>query len=280
NYPWWYRTSRRCSCRGIAGNFGVPGSGDGHQKAHCGAIASANPHTIVVLETGGPQVMPWLNQVGAVLEAWYPGQKGGEAIANILFGDVNPSGKLPLTFPKSVNDLPRPQIPFFPQANPGSFDVNYSEGFLVGYKWYDAHQLEPLFPFGYGLSYSTFSFSNLHIFNEESGVGGKSIQVSCDVTNTSNRAGAEVAQIYVGLPTSTGEPPRRLVGWSKVWLQPWETQHVTIDIDPARSSHPFSYWNTNNNAWEMATGKYTIYVGDSSRHTQLSNELFLGGRDN
>ena len=129
------------------------------QDALVTTVAAANAHTIVVLENGGAQAMPWLGSVSAVLEAWYPGQKGADAIANILFGSVNPSGKLPITFPASVKDLPRPVIPGTPNGT-AEFTVNYTEGFNVGYKWYDANSLTPLFPFGFGLSYTTFVFSN------------------------------------------------------------------------------------------------------------------------
>jgi beta-glucosidase len=224
--------------------------------------------------------MPWLDQVNAVLEAWYPGQKGGEAVARILFGDVNPSGKLPLTFPQSVNDLPRPQIPFFPQPNPSPLAVNYTEGALVGYKWYDANDLVPLFPFGFGLSYSTFSFSDLDIWRDHGDFGEQKIRVSFDVTNTSSRAGSEVAQVYLGFPAGAGEPPRRLVAWRKVWLEPYRTRHVTIDVDPDGSSHPFSFWNSSTNGWEVAYGEYTLYAGESSRHTPLSREFSLSRRHN
>lgn len=252
------------------------------QDALVSAVALATPHTVVVLETGGPQLMPWLGQVNAVLEAWYPGQRGGKAIANLLFGDVNPSGKLPLTFPKSVNDLPRPQIPFFSNPNPSPFDVNYTEGLFVGYRWYDAQNIEPLFPFGYGLSYSTFFFSNLnvehdwhHMDREGSHFGERMVHISFDMTNTSNRGGAEVGQVYLGLPSATGEPPRRLIGWKKVWLDPYETRRVTIHIDPDASSHPLSTWNTSKNSWEIAPGQYTVYVGDSSRNTALSSAFTI-----
>jgi beta-glucosidase len=135
-----------------------------NQDALVSAVAAANPRTIVVMENGGPQLAPWLGQVGALLEAWYPGERGGEAIANILFGSVNPSGKLPITFPASVNDLPRPVIPSPSSASSTTpFAVNYSEGFNVGYKWYDTNGITPLFPFGFGLSYTTFAFSNVSL---------------------------------------------------------------------------------------------------------------------
>ena len=197
-------------------------------------VATANPRTIVVLENGDPVLMPWLGSVKAVLETWYPGARGGEAIANILFGDVNPSGKLVLSFPKSEADLPRLVLQVPPPAPAGSnpnadmqkrdafFDVNYSEGMKVGYRWYDAENKEPLFPFGFGLSYSSFAYSKLRLESAQQ------VSVSFTLKNTSGRAGAEVAQVYLGLPASAGEPPKRLVGWKKVKLGPGEAQEVTV----------------------------------------------------
>jgi beta-glucosidase len=243
------------------------------------AVANANRHTVVVLETGGPTVMPWLEQVSAVLEAWYPGQRGGEAVAKLLFGDANPSGKLPLTFPRGVNDLPRPQIPFFAPADAAPFDVNYTEGSLVGYKWFDQKNRTPLFPFGFGLSYSSFVFSHLDaVSNDGYHDEHMTVRVSFDVTNTSSRAGAEVAQVYVRFPASGGEPPRRLVGWQKVWLDPHETRHVTLEIDADGPAHPFSFWSASDGRWETADGEYTLYVGDSSRSTPLRKGFSLHGR--
>ncbi len=235
------------------------------QDALVAAVAAANPHTVVVLENGGAQVMPWLNNVAAVLEAWYPGQRGGEAIADLLFGVVNPSGKLPITFPASVSQLPRPAI----AGGSTPFPVNYSEGFNVGYKYYDANNLAPLFPFGFGLSYTTFSFANAAIVNQLASAYPR-ILVSVDVTNSGSVAGSEVPQAYLALPASTGEPPHRLVGWDKVYLQPGETRHVTIPIYPSGSSRPLSYWDTGSNAWKIAPGTYTVYVGDSSAAAALT----------
>ena len=239
-----------------------------NQDALVSAVAAANSHTIVVLENGGAQVLPWLANVSAVLEAWYPGQKGAEAIANILFGSVNPSAKLPITFPASVNDLPRPAIPGWP--NPTTqFNVDYTvEGLAVGYKWFDARGITPLFPFGFGLSYTTFSFSNPVLTPNSSPASG--FQVSFDLTNTGTRAGAEVPQVYLGLPAATSEPPKRLVGWSKVLLQPGALQHVTIAVDSNDSSHPLSYWDVTTSHWLIANGDYTVYVGNSSASTALS----------
>jgi beta-glucosidase len=225
------------------------------QDALVAAVARANPHTIVVMENGGAQVMPWLSQVSAVLEAWYPGQRGGPAIANILFGSVNPSGKLPITFPADESDLPHPAIAGNPNIST-PFPVNYSEGLLVGYKWYDAKKITPQFPFGFGLSYTTFSFSNFNIGSGTSS-GSPRFQVDFNVTNTGPVAGAQVAQVYVGLPASTGEPPRRLVGWQKIFLQPGAEQLVSIAINEDDSSHPLSWWDVKSNSWQTATGDYT-----------------------
>jgi beta-glucosidase len=232
------------------------------------SVAAVNPRTIVVLENGGAQVMPWLNDAAAVLEAWYPGQRGGEAIANLLFGVVNPSGKLPITFPASVADLPHPIIASPPGQNT-TFPVPYTEGFNVGYKWYDSQSLTPLFPFGFGLSYTAFSISNAQLVDSLS-AENPGFQVTFDLANTGSRAGAEVAQVYLGLPASTGEPPRRLVGWQKVYLEPGALQHVTIEVNENNSSHPLSYWDTASNAWRTAPGDYTVYLGNSSAAASLT----------
>jgi beta-glucosidase len=237
------------------------------QDALVAAVAAANPHTIVVMENASAQVMPWLGSVTAVLESWFPGQRGGQAIANILFGAVNPSGKLPITFPASVDQLPRPAIPQPPDSTT-PFPVNYSEGFNVGYKWYDSQGLTPLFPFGFGLSYTTFSFSNAAVVNNLTS-GNPNFQVTFSLTNTGAVAGAEVAQVYLGFPASTGEPPKRLVGWQKVLLQPGAAQQVTIEVDANDSSHPLSYWDVNSNAWLIAPGVYTVYLGNSSADASL-----------
>jgi len=232
------------------------------QDALVKTVALANPNTIVILENGGPKVMPWLADTNAVLEAWYPGQCGGEAIANILFGDVNPSGKLPMTFPASVNDLPRPVIAGPPDSTT-PFSVDYTiDGFNVGYKWYEVKALTPLFPFGYGLSYTTFSITNPRLTAVTSG-NTPSFQVSFDLQNTGTRAGAEVAQLYLGLPASTREA-KRLVGWQKVSLNPGQQQSVTIQVAASSSSHPLSYWDVNAQAWVVASGTYTVYLGNSS----------------
>ena len=247
-----------------------------NQDALVTAVASANPHTIVVMENGGPKVMPWLANVSAVLEAWYPGQKGGQAIANILFGSVNPSGKLPITFPASVDDLPRPVIPIpDPPTSTAPFNVDYTiDGFNVGYKWYDTQGYTPLFPFGFGVSYTTFTISNVQLTPNSSPATG--FQVSLDVANTGSVAGAEVAQVYLGLPAGTGEPPKRLVGWSKVLLQPGAQQLVTVTVNASDSSHPLSYWDPTTNAWGVADGDYNVYVGNSSANLSSAGTFHVG----
>jgi beta-glucosidase len=221
------------------------------------AVAAANPNTIVVMENNTPKGMPWLGSVQAVLEAWYPGQKGGEAIANILFGVVNPSGKLPLTFPASVSQLPRPAIDQPPDATT-PFNVDYTiDGYNVGYKWYDTKGYTPLFPFGFGLSYTTFSINNpqLTAVTTGSNVG---FQVTFDIQNTGTRDGAEVAQVYLQLPAS---------GWNKVSVTAGQSQTgVNVRVDANDSSHPLAYWNTNTSSWTIASGTYTVYLGNSSRN--------------
>jgi len=223
-------------------------------------VAAANPRTIVVLETGGPVLMPWIDNVSAALEAWYPGIRGGEAIANILFGDVNPSAKLPVTFPKSEADMPHHAIP---ETAPPASEINYTEGLKVGYKWFDAEGKEPLFPFGFGLSYTTFSYSGLKTTPD------KETMVSFNVTNTGERAGAEIVQVYVSLPASAGEPPKRLVAWDKIQLAPGETKAVSLRLDP----HYLSIFNVDKDDWELVPGEYKVYVGGSSRSTPLTGTV-------
>jgi beta-glucosidase len=210
-----------------------------------------------------------------VLEAWFPGLRGGPAIANILFGTVNPSGKLPITFPASVNDLPHPVIAGAGATTP--FPVDYSEGFLVGYKWYDANNITPLFPFGFGLSYTMFSLTNASIVSNLAASNlNPSFQVNVTVANTGSVAGADVAQVYLGLPASTGEPPKRLVGWQKVTLQPGATQQLSIEVDENDSSHPMSYWDVTSGSWMTAPGDYPVYVGDSSANLTLAGTIQVG----
>jgi beta-glucosidase len=234
------------------------------QDALVETVAAANPHTIVVLETGGPVTMPWIGKVSAVIEAWYPAIRGGQALANILFGDVNPSAKLTVTFPKSEADLPEVKLPGPP---PDPFDIHYAEGLKVGYKWFDAQGKEPLFPFGFGLSYATYSYSDLKT------TAGQGVQVSFKVTNTGQRAGAEIAQVYAALPAAAGEPPKRLVAWEKIQLQPAQTKTVSLTIDPLH----LSIFNASKDQWEFLPGEYVIFVGPSSRSTPLQEKVRCEG---
>src|SRR6266568_1267125 len=233
-------------------------------------VVAANPRTIVVVASGGPVLMRWLDQVPAVLECWYGGQEVGNALADILFGDVNPSGKLPVTFPRSERDTPVSSPEQY--ARRDDFIAHYSEGLAIGYRGYDQFEIEPLFPFGHGLSYTSFAYDKLHV-EPGTGDGSTAVQVRFTVTNTGARAGAEIAQVYLGLPASTGEPPKRLVGWAKVELEPAEAGEVTVTLDPNASSHPLSYWDVNTNGWEIASGDYQVYVGASSRDIRLTGTL-------
>jgi beta-glucosidase len=232
------------------------------------AVATANPNTIVVLNTGSAVTMPWIDKVKGVLEAWYPGQQAGNAIAALLFGDTNPSAKLPVTFPTSLDQVPASTDAQWPGVDG---KVQYSEGLNVGYRWYDAKNRTPLFPFGYGLSYTKFAFSNLDL-SARTLSGNGDVQASVDVTNTGSRAGAEVAQLYLSVPATTGEPPRQLKGFRKVYLQPGETKRVTFDI----SARDASYWNSAAQGWTLAAGTYTVHLGDSSRSLPLSGTFNVG----
>jgi beta-glucosidase len=246
------------------------------------AVAAANAHTIVVLETGDPVTMPWVDQASAVLEAWYPGIRGAEAIANILFGEVNPSAKLPVTFPKAEADLPHPKLTQQPppasdadmtspfpgsrfRMNTRKFEVDYNEGLKVGYKWYDAEGKQPLFAFGYGLSYTSYAYSDLKV------EAGQAPTVTFKVKNRGARAGMETAQVYVSLPASAGEPPKRLVAWEKVQLAPGEVKPVTITLE----SHYLSIFNADKDSWELAPGEYKVWVGSSSRDLPLYKGITL-----
>ncbi len=243
------------------------------QNEMIAAVCTSNPRCIVVLQNGGPLTMPWIDRVGAVLEAWHPGIRGSEAVANVIFGDVNPSGRLPVTFPKSEADLPHPTLAgmeYVPEnadhhahINFPPFEVNYDEGLKVGYKWFEAEGKEPLFPFGFGLSYTTFAYSGLKATAE------KELHISFELINTGARDGAEVAQVYARLPESAGEPFKRLIGWEKVPIAAHESKTVSIDVDPQN----LAIFNVQKDAWELVAGDYTVYVGGSSESTPLSTTV-------
>jgi beta-glucosidase len=243
-----------------------------NQDALIEQVASANPHTIVVLETGTAVTMPWIGKVSGVVEAWYAGSSGHKALANVLTGEVNPSGKLAMTFPKSDADLPHPVIPQLTAEDRGQgtgavngpahveskYTVHYDEGLKVGYKWYESEHKEPLFPFGFGLTYTTYSYSNLK-------TDQAARTVSFEVKNTGKRAGAEVAQVYATLPEAAGEPFKRLVGWQRIELAPGESKTVTVEIDPMY----LSIFDEAKEGWTLVPGDCTLLVGGSSQNLPL-----------
>jgi len=228
-------------------------------------VSQANPHTVVVLETGGPVLMPWLDQVAGVVEAWYPGQEDGNAVAAVLFGDVDPSGRLPQTFPPSDSAVPASTVGQWPGSGDAE-DAAFTEGLDVGYRWYDATKTEPLFPFGYGLSYTTFSYRKLRVVRR-----GDRASVSFTVTNTGGRAGSEVAQLYVDDPRAAGEPPKQLQGFEKVFVRPGRSVRVTIALTP----RSFSHWDPVVQRWRIRPGLYRLLVGASSRDIRLRGFLRL-----
>src|SRR6266496_6523256 len=218
------------------------------------AVAAANPHTVVVVDAGAPVAMPWLSQVAGVVDAWYPGQTNGTSLASVLFGQTDPGGHLPVTFPASLSQVPASTTAQFPGN--GS-TVQYSEGIDVGYRWYGANNLTPLFPFGFGLSYTQFAFSNLQIAPGTVD-GTQDVQVSATVTNTGQRSGSDVAQLYLGDPAASGEPPRQLAGFQRVSLAPGASARVSFEVTP----RAMSWWSDPASGWTQTAGRYQVYVGD------------------
>ena len=252
----------------------------GNQNDVIAAVAAANPKTVVVLETGSPVTMPWVDAPAAILEAWYAGSDGANAVGNVLFGTVNPSGKLPNTFPKTEADLPHPTIVKPPPASehfsgPVSpiqraaglppFEATYDEGVKVGYKWYDAEKKPVLFPFGFGLSYTTYEYSGLTV------TPGEKVEVTFSIANTGPRDGSEIAEVYAALPPNAEEPPKRLVGFTKVKLDTGEKRTVTIEVDPKY----LSIFDVKKNDWTLVPGDYTIMVGGSSQNLPLTQVVTL-----
>ncbi|HEX4808068.1 MAG TPA: glycoside hydrolase family 3 C-terminal domain-containing protein [Bryobacteraceae bacterium] len=248
-----------------------------NQDALIQQVAAANPRTIVVLETGTAVTMPWIDSVSAVAEAWFAGGKGADAVANILFGDVNPSAKLPMTFPRSIDDLPHPQLVTPPPGAQGreavmrtgeakpTFSVTYDEGLKVGYKWYDAEHKPVLFPFGFGLSYTKYQYSGLEL------QPGNETRIRFTLKNTGTRAGAEIAEVYAALPQEANEPPKRLVGWAKVPLQTGESKEVSVAIPPKY----LSIYDEAQDDWKLVPGEYKIMVGSSSKELPLTKSITM-----
>jgi beta-glucosidase len=244
-----------------------------NQDALVEAVAAANPNTIVVLETGGPVSMPWIEHVKGVVEMWYPGIGGAQALANILFGEINPSGKLAVTFAKDDAQLPHPQIPGLKPETAGApsrshkvkpFDLDYTEGAKVGYKWFEATNKQPLFPFGFGLSYTTYAYSGLTVDDAKR-------TVHFTVRNTGKREGVEIAQVYVALPSAAKEDYKRLAAWQRVKLAPGESKDVTLTLHPLT----LTVFNTDQNGWQLLPGDYTVVAGPSSSDTPLKATLHV-----
>ncbi len=238
-------------------------------------VAAANPRTVVVLNTGGPVAMPWKDEVRAILEMWYPGQEGGWATANLLLGRANPGGKLPVTFPARLEDAParaagHPERLAPPRSAGGGKAetpaATYSEGIAVGYRWYDRQSIQPLFPFGHGLSYTRFEYSQLAVKRR-----GDGVDVAVTLRNAGSRRGAEVAQAYIG-PPAGGEvdcAPKSLAGFERVEIEPGRSRQVAIHIGP----RALSYWSTASHDWVMLEGSRPIYLGSSSRDIRLHGTI-------
>ncbi len=237
----------------------------GDQDQLIEAVARVNPRTVVVLHTASAVLMPWRDQVAAIVEAWYPGQQSGQAIAKTLFGDVDPSGRLPVTFPASVSQGPTANDP---ARYPGINNVaQYSEGLEVGYRWFEANAQRPLFPFGYGLSYTTFSLGGLRVVP----LGNGSYHAFVRVRNTGTRAGADVVELYVGDPARAGEPSRQLKAFRKVFLFPGQAKTVVLRLDASS----FQVYDLASNSWRITPGNYHIYAGASSTDLPLSSSVRL-----
>jgi beta-glucosidase len=259
---------------------------DANGDALIEAVAAASDRTVAVINAGSAVEMPWIDDVDAVLHAWHSGEQFGPALAGLLWGDVNPSGKLPMTFPASLADTPTAQSA---EQYPGIFSdgsttrpagsdeirqVNYTEGLQVGYKWYDEQGIDPLFEFGHGLSYTEFEYSDLKVKVDRRN-DRAAATVSFTVTNTGDRDGTEIPQVYLALPDAADEPGRRLVGFDRVELAAGESTRVELVVDSTASNQPFSIWDVDADRWVAPKGRYEISVGSSSRDLHLSDSLQL-----
>jgi beta-glucosidase len=230
------------------------------------AVASANPNTIVVLETGNPVSMPWRDKVKAIVQAWYPGQAGGQAIAEVLAGEVNPSGRLPVTFPENLAQTPRPELPGLGTPWGTPVTIRYDEGAEVGYRWYAQKKHKPMYAFGHGLSYTSFRYGDLKV------VGGKTIVATFTVANTGEREGADVPQLYL---TEGPDGPRlRLLGFERVQLKPGESRMVTLSADPRLLAR----FDGAARQWRIAGGIHRVMLGKSAADEVLSAETTLDGQ--
>jgi beta-glucosidase len=233
------------------------------QDAVIDAVATANPNTIVVLESGNPVSMPWRDKVRAIVQAWYPGQAGGQAIAEILTGRVNPSGRLPITFPANLAQTPRPELPGLGTPWGTPVTIRYDEGAEVGYRWYAQKKQKPMYAFGHGLSYTNFAYSDLKVS------GGETITANFTVTNIGQRDGADVPQLY--LTDAAGEKRMRLLGFERVALRPGESKQVTVVADPRLLAR----FDGRAGRWRIVAGKYGVALGKSAEHRVLNAETQL-----
>jgi beta-glucosidase len=238
----------------------------GNQDTLIAAVAAANRRTAVVLNTGDPVLMPWLDRTGAVLQMWYPGQEGADATAALLLGEANPGGKLPETYPARAADSPTAPVERYPGVDGHAV---YSEGIFVGYRHYDANGITPLFPFGHGLSYTRFDYRDLTVRRTRNG-----LEVSFVVANAGKRTGTEVPQVYLGPPASALVPmaPRHLAGFDRIELRPGQRRRVGIEV----TERTLSYWSVAQGGWALATGRRDVLVGSSSRDIRLRTTVTVG----
>ncbi|HEY7729925.1 MAG TPA: glycoside hydrolase family 3 C-terminal domain-containing protein, partial [Gaiellaceae bacterium] len=225
-------------------------------------VAAANPNTIVVLETGSPTSMPWRDKVNAIVQAWYPGQAGGQAIAEVLTGTVNPSGRLPITFPESLDQHPRPELPGMGTPWGTATTIEYDEGAEIGYRWFAKTGAKPMFAFGHGLSYTSFAYGDLEV------EGGDTITATFTVTNTGDRAGADIPQLYLT------EPRMRLLGFERVELEPGESRSVTLTADPRLLAR----FDGDAEQWRIEEGECVVALGRAADDLVLTSEATLNGR--
>jgi beta-glucosidase len=238
----------------------------GKQNELIAAVAATNPRTVVILNTGAPVSMPWADQVEAILLVYYPGMENGNAVVNVLLGKVNPSGKLPVTFPVRLEDNPA----FINSSYPGCREVNYGEGIFVGYRYYDMKEVAPLFPFGHGLSYTTFAYSDLKVPKKVK--AGEKVEVSLKVRNSGEAVGKEVVQLYVSdLQSSLPRPLKELKGFTKVALKPGEAGTVAFSLD----ERSLAFYDPVKKDWVAEPGEFEVLIGSSSRDIRLKSNFRL-----